>query len=1240
MPILNTGLPKIYVPGVTRYEPEAITHLHKLLEVQLGGTLTTFGMKVVKLSIDDSDPDDSLKVTDAGSGVIAIAPGAGIIIDEAFGPAYFELPAAVNLELTGSSPKYIYAAYVEAPADTTEDSHETGLARFMQSDVAEFPGALPLASVAFTGPAITGITDLREFVDFGGSTPVDASASTKGISKLSTAPASPTEPIAVGTNDARLNDATTASKGITMFAADGAATAGRAVQATDSRLAAVADKAEQSDLDAEVTRATDAESAVASDLAEHTGAVAPHSAHMDVDGSKAFSGDVNMGGHRLTNLAASSADTDALTRAEGYALASGLKDRVNVKVASTSNIGTLSGFLTVDGVGLTTDDRVLVKDQTTALQNGIYVVSSGTWSRASDADTDAELVAGTRVYVAYGTQWGKSSWTLITPSVVVGTTAQSWTQTGGHGGETNTASSSGTEGVGIVDTKAGVDLRFFSLANPDGLIAIAQNLATKSVRFSLNLSSILLQNLGGLLTVAKGGTGVTTVADLKALLGITTINATQLQGRNIDGTAPTTGQSLTWNGTNWIPGPGGGTPNALPLAGGSMTGNIAMTAGSRITGLQAAVATGEPATLGQLQALSAAYRPTVQARAGTVTALPAFTTAGNVLTMSANGALVIDGVTVAVNDRVLVKNQGTAPLYLNPYNGIYTVTATGGSSTPAVLTRSTDADTGTELAFGLALSIKEGSAANTNFIWQQIRKGTITLNTTTLQFGATLKAIEGPQGDPGVDGTGVFSAVASQSEAEAGAENTKGMTALRVAQAIVAQAIVPSDTLASTDATLQVSSETSGDAGAVSGYSDTDVNGFVNEIINDDTSTGAQFWGFRAGGTRAAKTAVVTGQRIYSLVGAAFNGSAYKVGAAIRMVASENHSTGADGTRIAFYTTQNGTTSDGATTPKMILHDDGAVQLYDTSEPGTTTNRLYPVSGALKWAGKFVARWNGTLPSTAGFVKVDTSGLLDTASMSTNKLLGRATAGSGAVEEITLGTGLSFSGTTLNAAGGGGSSGLPITHMEVESYKLDEGSGTTLHNAINGKTATINDNGGSHSWTTSGGLTALNLSGGAYVPIPRAVNGIIAQRQFSIAVLFSTPNVAPGHAQCLFSTSNARIYAAVPEDGTLAFLCDPNGAGTALSTPTGLISADTTYQVLFTWDGETQRIYLNGLDVASGTAPMPQLTADVNINIGNYRDGLLSSIYWTGKLGAFRVWERALESSEAVVLAASPLAGL
>ncbi len=79
-----------------------------------------------------------------------------------------------------------------------------------------------------------------------------------------------------------------------------------------------------------------------------------------------------------------------------------------VKAATTANI-TLSGTQTIDGVALVADDRVLVKNQTTASGNGIYLVKVGAWVRATDFDAWSEIF-GTSVIVDQGTTQADTVW--------------------------------------------------------------------------------------------------------------------------------------------------------------------------------------------------------------------------------------------------------------------------------------------------------------------------------------------------------------------------------------------------------------------------------------------------------------------------------------------------------------------------------------------------------------------------------------------------------------------------------------------------------------------------------------------------------------------------------------------------------------------------------------------------------------------------------------------------------------
>lgn len=73
-----------------------------------------------------------------------------------------------------------------------------------------------------------------------------------------------------------------------------------------------------------------------------------------------------------------------------------------VRVATTANI-TLSGLQTIDGIALAAGDRVLVKDQTDTLENGIYAAAAGAWTRTRDFDGSGDVVEGTLITVSEGT---------------------------------------------------------------------------------------------------------------------------------------------------------------------------------------------------------------------------------------------------------------------------------------------------------------------------------------------------------------------------------------------------------------------------------------------------------------------------------------------------------------------------------------------------------------------------------------------------------------------------------------------------------------------------------------------------------------------------------------------------------------------------------------------------------------------------------------------------------------------
>lgn len=100
----------------------------------------------------------------------------------------------------------------------------------------------------------------------------------------------------------------------------------------------------------------------------------------------------------------------------------------SVQLATTADI-TLSGEQVIDGV-LTSTSRVLVKNQSTASENGIYVSAAGAWTRSTDADSDSEVTCGLTAYVCEGTANADSIWSLTTDDpITVGVTSLAFSNT-------------------------------------------------------------------------------------------------------------------------------------------------------------------------------------------------------------------------------------------------------------------------------------------------------------------------------------------------------------------------------------------------------------------------------------------------------------------------------------------------------------------------------------------------------------------------------------------------------------------------------------------------------------------------------------------------------------------------------------------------------------------------------------------------------------------------------------------
>ena len=212
---------------------------------------------------------------------------------------------------------------------------------------------------------------------------------------------------------------------------------------------------------------------------------------------------VSLNSQKITGLADPTADADAANKGYVDGVAQGLKVKDSVVATTTAN-GTLSSAFangqSIDGVTLQTGDRILIKNQTTASQNGIYNVNaSGAPSRTTDMATGSNA-AGAFVFVEQGTVNAENGFTCTsdTGSAVVGTNNLTFAQFSGAGQI--------IAGDGIA--KSGNTLSA-DLKTNGGLVIESAKIAVK-----LDATSIT-----GTLAIGDGGTGATTATNALTNLG-------------------------------------------------------------------------------------------------------------------------------------------------------------------------------------------------------------------------------------------------------------------------------------------------------------------------------------------------------------------------------------------------------------------------------------------------------------------------------------------------------------------------------------------------------------------------------------------------------------------------------------------------------------------------------------------------------------------------------------------------
>ena len=237
-------------------------------------------------------------------------------------------------------------------------------------------------------------------------------------------------------------------------------------------------------------------------------------------------GTVDVSSARITSVATPTGSTDAATKAYVDAQLQGLDVKNSVRVATTANGTLASAFAngqTVDGVSLSTGDRILLKNQSTGSENGIYTVNaSGAPTRATDFDENSEVTGGAFFFVEEGTVNADNGFALTNDgSITVGTTALTFTQFSGAGQLTagdGLTKSGNTFSVNVDDSSIEI--------NSDTLRVKASGITNAMLAGSIDLTA----KVTGALPIGNGGIGITSAPKGSVLVANTANTISALDG--------------------------------------------------------------------------------------------------------------------------------------------------------------------------------------------------------------------------------------------------------------------------------------------------------------------------------------------------------------------------------------------------------------------------------------------------------------------------------------------------------------------------------------------------------------------------------------------------------------------------------------------------------------------------------------------------------------------------------------
>ena len=305
-----------------------------------------------------------------------------------------------------------------------------------------------------------------------------------------------------------------------------------------------------------------------------------------------------------TVAAAPTGATDLVNKQYVDYYAAGLSWKAPVTVASTVNIASLSGLQTVDTITLVAGETILVKNQTNAADNGIYVVSAGAWTRSVGADVWEEFI-GAIVFVVEGTQTGSAWFCTAQPGGTLGVTAINWSNF--------SVASTYTAGTGLTlagtqfsITPVGAAGTYGSASSVPVFITNASGQVTSVTNTAIAIANTAVSGLGTMSTqnanavAITGGTldAVTIGGSTAGAITGTTITAnTQFVGAGTGLTGTASGLSIGGNAaTATSAGSATTAVTATNLAGGA-TGSLPYQSAAATTAMLAAGSNGQVLTL-------------------------------------------------------------------------------------------------------------------------------------------------------------------------------------------------------------------------------------------------------------------------------------------------------------------------------------------------------------------------------------------------------------------------------------------------------------------------------------------------------------------------------------------------------------------------------------------------------------------------------------------------------------------